>query len=277
MATNVNLRERGLNLRRQAACDFERGGSTMPGDDGGRGGPIDQLDTPFDLGDLYANRFGLGTIQTGLFPGQDRRATTSSALHSRSESVIAINPLDELNMVGASKRFIEPAKYHFKLGPIYTFDGGGTWHESTLPMEEGWDGMTDPTVAFDTFGHAFLVGEPLKFDPSDVHGLGMAVYRSSDCGVTWEKPFRLTTTTSDDKQWVLCDNNPGSPHYGNVYVAWAACLVAASVRAVDRPRGNVEREGERSARHHPDGKRVRSRHLDLGRRDASHPLAQRRQ
>lgn len=205
----------------------------MPGDDGGIRNPIDRLDVELDLGDLYTNRFGLDTVQTGLFPGQDRKATSSSALESRSESVIAINPLNELNMVGASKKFIDPAKYHFKLGPIYTFDGGQTWHESTLPLEQGWDGMTDPTVAFDTFGHAFLVGEPLKFDPDDIEGLGMAVYRSSDGGVTWEQPFRLTTTTSDDKQWVLCDNNPGSPHCGNVYVTWAANSPLRFARSTD--------------------------------------------
>lgn len=41
-------------------------------------------------------------------------------------------------------------------------------------MEQGWDGMTDPMVALDTFVPAFLVGEPLKFDPSDVRGHGLA-------------------------------------------------------------------------------------------------------
>lgn len=205
----------------------------MPGDDGGIGGSIDQLEVQLDLANLNANRFGLGSVQNGLFPGKDSRATSSSALQARSESVIAINPLDESNMVGASKKFIDPDKYHFKLGPIYTFDSGVTWHESVLPMESGWDGMSDPTVAFDAFGHAFLVGEPVKFDPTDIHGLGMAVYRSSDGGVTWEQPFRLTTTTTDDKQWVLCDNNPGSPHYGNVYVAWAASKPLRFARSTD--------------------------------------------
>jgi hypothetical protein len=205
----------------------------MPGDDGGIGGSIDQLEVQLDLANLNANRFGLGTVQNGLFPGKDSRATSSSALQARSESVIAINPLDESNMVGASKKFIDPDNYHFRLGPIYTFDSGVTWHESVLPMESGWDGMSDPTVAFDAFGHAFLVGEPVKFDPTDIHGLGMAVYRSSDGGVTWEQPFRLTTTTTDDKQWVLCDNNPGSPHYGNVYVAWAASKPLRFARSTD--------------------------------------------
>lgn len=181
---------------------------------------------------LSANRIGLCNVQTGLFPGKDERATSSSAMQSRSESAIAVNPQNESNMVGASKKFIDPAEYHFKLAPVYTFDGGQTWHESELPLEPGWDGMTDPTVAFDAFGHAFLVGEPLAFT-ADLEGLGMAVYRSSDGGVTWEPPFRLTTTTSDDKQWVLCDNTPASPHYGNVYVTWAASSPLRFARSTD--------------------------------------------
>jgi hypothetical protein len=181
---------------------------------------------------LFANRFSLCNVEAGLFPGTDHRATSSSATQSRSESAIAINPQNESNMVGVSKKFIDPVKYHFKLGPIYTFDAGVTWHESELPLEAGWDGMTDPTVAFDTFGNVFLVGEPLSFR-DDLVGLGMAVYRSSDGGVTWERPFRLTTDTSDDKQWVLCDNNPRSPHHGNVYVTWAASSPLRFARSTD--------------------------------------------
>jgi len=185
------------------------------------------------LGDMAANRYGLGFVQSGLFPGQPRQATQSSPTQSRSESVIAINPLNEQNMIGASKKFIDPAKYRFKLGPIYTFDAGVTWNASQLPLQPGWDGMTDPTVAFDNFGHAFLVGEPLRFDPTDLTGLGMAVYRSVDGGVTWQPPFRLTTDTSDDKQWVLCDNNAASPYQGNVYVVWGASSPLRFARSTD--------------------------------------------
>jgi hypothetical protein len=203
------------------------------GDDFDVFGRVDALDGHLEIRDILTNRHGLGTVQNGLFPGEDRRVTWSTPAQARSESVVAINPRDENNIVGASKKFIDPAKYHFRLGPVYSLDRGATWHESTLPMEAGWDGMTDPTVAFDDFGHAFLVGEPLSFTATDIVGLGMAVYRSSDGGQTWGSPFRLTTTTSDDKQWVLCDNTPSSPHYGNVYVVWAASSPLRFARSTD--------------------------------------------
>jgi len=184
------------------------------------------------------NRFSLGNVQTGLFPGPDHQVTQSTPAQSRSESVIAINPRNELNMVGASKKFFEPKKYHFTLGPVYTFDGGKSWSESRLPMQSTWDVMTDPTVAFDGSGTVFLVGEPNRFGHAeigeeDLVGLGMVVYRSTDGGVTWSEPIQLTTDTNDDKQWVRCDNNPGSPHRGNVYVAWGARSPLRFARSVD--------------------------------------------
>lgn len=178
------------------------------------------------------SRYGPCSVQQGLFAETDHRATMSLPSQSRSESAVAINPRNESNVVGASKKFIEPAVYHFGLGPVYTRDAGVTWHESSLPMESGWDGMSDPTVAFDDFGHAFLVGGPLSFS-ADLIGLGMAVYRSSDGGQSWEPPYRLTTDTTDDKQWVLCDNSPSSPYRGNVYVSWGANSPLRFARSTD--------------------------------------------
>jgi hypothetical protein len=185
------------------------------------------------------NRYGLCNVQTGLFRTGNVRATTSTPQQSRSESAVAINPNNSDNMVGVSKKFIDPAVYKFIIGVIYTFDGGKTWHESQLPMKTGWDVMTDPAVAFDDFGNAFIVGEPIRFNADrvgtsgDLTGLGMVVYRSSDGGVTWQQPVELTTDTTDDKQWIACDNNPSSPHYGNVYVAWAASSPLRFARSTD--------------------------------------------
>lgn len=185
------------------------------------------------------NRFGLCQVEVGLFPRGNKQTTFSNANQSRSESVIAINPNNQSNMIGASKKFIDPTKYLFKLGVIYSFDDGKTWTESELPMQSGWDGMTDPTVAFDHFGNAFLVGEPLRFNPDkvgtsgDLTGLGMVVYRSQDGGVTWENPSQLTTDTQDDKQGVVCDNNPYSPFYGNIYVSWGASSPLRFARSTD--------------------------------------------
>jgi hypothetical protein len=197
---------------------------------------------PPDLVDVHAhiaalNKFSLFDVRAGLFPTGNVRATTSTPKQSRSESCIVVNPRNSKNLIGASKKFLDPNLYHFTLAPIFSFDGGQTWGEAVLPMKPGWDGMTDPALAFDDFGNAFLVGEPLKFNPPgsqpDLTGLGMVVFRSTDGGKTWQPPIQLTTDTTDDKQWVVCDCHPHSPHYGNVYVAWGASSPLRFARSVD--------------------------------------------
>ncbi len=198
--------------------------------------PVTKITTEILTG---INKFSLCNVQYGLFPTGNKRATFSNASQSRSESVITINPKNSNNMIGTSKKFIDPAVYKFKLGVIYTFDAGNTWKESELPLKPGWDCMTDPAVAFDNFGTAFLIGEPLKFNPNkvgtseDLTGLGMVAYRSKDGGKTWENPIQLSTDSHDDKQWVVCDNTPSSPFYGNIYAAWGASSPLRFARSTD--------------------------------------------
>src|SRR5215207_4697786 len=50
--------------------------------------------------------------------------------NARSESELETNPLNPLNVVGASKRFIDPKTYHFTLAAYASFDGGESWTEA---------------------------------------------------------------------------------------------------------------------------------------------------
>lgn len=64
----------------------------------------------------------------GMFPGTDRQVTFSNPNESRSESSVAINPLNQQNMIAVSKKFIDPAKYHFTVEPMITVNGGHSSH-----------------------------------------------------------------------------------------------------------------------------------------------------
>ncbi len=49
---------------------------------------------------------------------------------TRSESNIAINPNNPLQIVSSSKKFANIVTYNFTLATEYSIDGGQTWHDS---------------------------------------------------------------------------------------------------------------------------------------------------
>ena len=46
--------------------------------------------------------------------------------------------------------------------------------------------------------------------------------RSTDGGLTWQAPVTMSIGPSSfyDKNWIVCDTWPSSPHYGNCYTEW---------------------------------------------------------
>jgi len=163
--------------------------------------------------------------------------------NARSESELETNPLNSLNVVGASKRFINPSTYDFTLAAYASFDGGESWTEAP-PLallgdpdpNKQWAGISDPVVAWDNAGNCYLVALPFPGHGSPFETLGIAVYRSSDGGRTWSAPnfIHPNTVRTDDKQWATSDRNRGSRYYGNVYIAWDDGSNLAFARTTDR-------------------------------------------
>src|SRR5262249_51572633 len=159
----------------------------------------------------------------------NRRVTCDfSPSNARSESFLAVNPLNPYHMVGASKRFTDPATYQFSLATYVTFDGGLSWNQSMpLQLLPDWTGTTDPTLAWDDLGNVYLFalafrppmpGEICEFP--DTCLLGIAVYKSQNGGMTWSWPNFIHPVKGDDKQWAAGDGNQASPFYGRVYAVW---------------------------------------------------------
>jgi hypothetical protein len=139
----------------------------------------------------------------------------------RSESAIAANPLNPLNIVGSSKNFTNPLQYTFTLAAYVTFDGGSTWDKPPpLRLCDGWVGISNPTVSWDGAGNSYIVSLPFAGAGSNFTPVGIAVYQSTDGGRTWGLPNIIHTGSGDDKQAAAGDWNPTSPHFGNVYVVW---------------------------------------------------------
>ena len=164
------------------------------------------------------------------------QVTSGTPQQARSESTITVNPANPSNLVAASKKFSNPLTYRFTMGLRVSFDGGEGWQDASLPTLPEWgsmvgsngqdapSGMTDPAVAFDHVGNAFMVGEPIQYATNgDINTVGMYVYKSINGGLNWSAPVPLHIgDLSDDKSWIACDNTPTSPHFGNVYIVWGA-------------------------------------------------------
>jgi hypothetical protein len=74
---------------------------------------------------------------------------------------------------------------------------------------------SDASVAFDAKDGVWLISWLGIVSPSGP--VDVRVSRSTD-GVTWGKPVVVNASGHfNDKNWTVCDNNAGSPHYGNCY------------------------------------------------------------
>jgi hypothetical protein len=103
-------------------------------------------------------------------------------------------------------------------------DGGQTWPADLQRQIPGMPldipNQSDP-VAFardDGRMYALALGHG--------NGHGLFITWSDDDGVTWRSPsvpivYNETPCCLDDKEWPAIDNNPDSPYYHNLYVAWA--------------------------------------------------------
>lgn len=153
-----------------------------------------------------------------LGPRNNIRVTCdASPKNDRSESALAANPTNPYNLIGSSKRFTDPQTYAFSLAAYSSFDSGQSWQEAApLGLQPGWDGVSDPTVAFDDVGGAYLVALPFQ----GPEPMAIAVYKSTDGGLTWSAPNPIHSANGDDKQSAAGDTNPASPFHGNVYAAW---------------------------------------------------------
>jgi hypothetical protein len=106
------------------------------------------------------------------------------------------------------------------IGFATSTNGGVTWTSGTLPglttsyQNGSFSAASDAAVAFDA-AHGFWLASTLTIGTIE----RVAVSRSRD-GLNWDSPILLAATPNSDKNWIVCDNNSASPHFGNCYIEW---------------------------------------------------------
>jgi hypothetical protein len=170
-------------------------------------------------------------LTVGQVAAQDVPALPGSEPDTLVEPDVAVSPVDPRVAVAAAHDGRYPNGGAVGISYAWTADGGRTWQHRPLPGvtsatggEATWARATDPVVAFDHQGRAYV--STLLFN------LGcdsaVAVSRSTDGGRTFGAPVLAHRSADcaeqDDKNWLVVDTSADSPHRGRLYQFWTPFL-----------------------------------------------------
>lgn len=150
-------------------------------------------------------------------PGSQHRTQVEPDSFAHGDTVVAAFQTGRVFDGGASN-----------IGWATTTDAGSTWVTGMLPgttVHQGgpWSRISDPAVAYDPEHEVWMIST-LAFGMGASFGAPSAILtsRSTDGGLTWDPPVTtsLGSSSSYDKNWIVCDTWPKSPHFGNCYTEW---------------------------------------------------------
>lgn len=105
-------------------------------------------------------------------------------------------------------------------------NNGASWHHGFLPGTTvyatpagPYARATDAAVTYNAKDRVWLIVS-LMLNNSAV-GVAVLVSRSTTGGLTWSNPVTVAAAQGSqnfDKTWIVCDNHPSSPFFGNCYV-----------------------------------------------------------
>jgi hypothetical protein len=179
-------------------------------------------------------------LHVGQIAEQDVAPAPGSEPDTLVEPDIAVSPTNPMVAVAAAHdgRFANGGAVGISYA--WTHDGGRTWHHQALPgvtkaVGGEWDRASDPVVAFGPDGSVYISVLLISLDcPS-----GVGVSRSTDGGMTFGPPMIAHRSDdcafSDDKNWLVVDNSPRSPHRGRLYQFWTPFLSDAQGNDAGNP------------------------------------------
>jgi hypothetical protein len=190
-------------------------------------------------GDVFCGPFG--EAGRGAF---DKDVSCDDSVMPDNETAIAVHPTNpNLVLMGSNdyQLYFQGAALIVQVpaGWFFSSDGGGTWTDGEFPLK-GSLGGGDPVPEFDV-KHNQMVFSSLSFvcgQFAPVCSRGNILFGSAKLGpnatapqkIEWSEQTVANGSGADgsaqqiflDKEWMAVDNNPSSPHFGNIYITFSA-------------------------------------------------------
>ena len=185
-------------------------------------------------------------LNVGMVTRQDVTSLPGSEPDTVVEPDVAVSPLNPDIAVAAAHDSRYPDGGAVGISYSWTHDGGATWHHQPLPHlttgaggPQPWVRASDPVVAFAPNGDVYISTLLIAATcPSAV-----AVSRSTNGGQTFAAPvlahYSADCAVSDDKNTLIIDNSPTSPHEGRIYQFWTPFLTDIFGNADGSPQAMV--------------------------------------
>src|SRR5438132_7569919 len=225
------------------------GGLLVPSLATADGSPIDSSEFGHlsgSLAEVLANGSGAGggqlqnqTCQATGDPAANIDLSCDNPVNPDNETPIVADPNDPNHLLAGSNDYFLTFKgagiqERVPTGFFTSFDGGQTWTDGQIPMGNGSGkgGNGDPSPAFDAkFGTAHMAQLSAADGNSPNFGhIDVSISTSYDGGLTWKPPTTVAIGQASlgpsangvflDKEWLVADNYPSSPHYGRLYLSW---------------------------------------------------------
>ncbi len=189
--------DKQMNLRASqimVACGYATGGSPSSSS-----GPATQPFKP-----LAPANYGGTDANTILPDGTSPHVTQSESFVWGNGSTIVANYNDSRTA---------PNCY---AGISYSIDGGTTWQHGGQQLCSGHGtNYGDPIVVYNARLNTWFAGDLA----TGCGGQGIGFWTSPD-GINWTTGVCAHNGANDDRESMWVDNNPASPFYGRMYVAW---------------------------------------------------------
>lgn len=174
-----------------------------------------------------------GPINTNPTPSLFFNINISQHSAPQNEPSVGISRKDPNRVLAAWRdfRYGSDPVANRRVGYSYSTNGGLTWSQSQLLDSTLLPNLTrnsDPVITVDTAGNFYIAVVSIPF--SGGAGLTLAVYKSTNGGVTFPQAFICAQSGSEDKEWITTDLSPISPFLNNLYISWTRFSAVTGIK-----------------------------------------------